>query len=50
MNTRTMRTADGVTLAATTIGMCRTMGPFPVRGLRPGSEDEPALVLSKWMT
>lgn len=37
-------------LAATTIGICRTKGRFPARVLRLGSEDEPALVLSEWMT
>lgn len=36
-------------LALTTIGICRTMGRFPARALRLGSEDEPALVLSEWM-
>jgi pimeloyl-ACP methyl ester carboxylesterase len=37
-------------LAATTIGICRTMGRFPARALRLGSEDESALVLSEWMS
>ena len=34
----------------TTIGICRVMGRFPARPLRLGSEDEPALVLSEWMS
>jgi oxygen-independent coproporphyrinogen-3 oxidase len=36
--------------ALTTIGICRVMGRFPARLLRLGSEDEPALVLSEWMS
>lgn len=37
-------------LALTTIGICRLMGRFPSRLLGLGSEDEPALVLSEWMS
>jgi pimeloyl-ACP methyl ester carboxylesterase len=36
-------------LALGTIALCRTLGRFPARALRMGSEDEPALVLSEWM-
>jgi pimeloyl-ACP methyl ester carboxylesterase len=37
-------------LALGTIALCRTLGRFPARALRMGSEDEAALVLSEWMT
>jgi pimeloyl-ACP methyl ester carboxylesterase len=37
-------------LALGTIALCRTLGRFPARALRMGSEDEPALVLSEWMS
>ena len=37
-------------LASLTVGICRLMGRFPARALRFGPEDEPALVLSEWMT
>jgi len=36
-------------LALGTIMLCRTLGRFPARALRMGSEDEAALVLSEWM-
>lgn len=37
-------------MAWLSIGICRAAGRFPARTLRLGSEDEPALVLSEWMT
>jgi pimeloyl-ACP methyl ester carboxylesterase len=36
-------------LALGTITLCRTLGRFPARALRMGSEDEAALILSEWM-
>lgn len=36
-------------MAALTIGICRTLGRFPARALRFGSEDEAAGILGQWM-